>query len=159
MLLDFADLHVLVDGEDGVADGRVRGGGGMVREYCEFAGFAATDFVGVALALGAGEVDGAGGREFVQRGTVAIRSDICALGLRDLRQIHSNAGEADGLSGSSARISGGHSLKRIEIDSASNGGCNEDADQGSHGKSVPRQAAARNCSNGQRAPGNNTCCF
>jgi hypothetical protein len=147
--MDFADLHVLIDGEDGIADGGIRRRGSVAGGNGEFAAFATADFVGVALALGVGEAHGTGRREFVELDAVAVRSDIDALGLRDLVEIHSNAGEADGLSGSSAGISGRHFLDGVEIDATGHGSCNEDTDKGSHGKSVPRRAAARNCSNGQ----------
>ncbi len=93
----------------------------MARGDGEFAALAATDFVGVALALGAREVHGAGRREFVESGTVTVRSDIGAFGLCDLRKVHSNAGEADGLSGSSAGIAGGHFLDGIKIDATDDG--------------------------------------
>ena len=119
--LGLADLHVLVDGEDGVADGGICGRGTVVGGDGEVAPFSAADFVGVALAFGAGEVHGAGRREFVEGDAVAIRSNIGALGLRDLRKVHSNAGEADGLGGSGAGIGGGHFLDGVEIDAAHDG--------------------------------------
>ncbi len=158
-LLGFADLHVLVDGEDGVADRRIWRRGSVVRDYGEFAAFAATDFVGVALAFGTRKVHGAGRREFVERDAVAVRSDVGAFGLCDLREVHPNAGEAYGLGGSSTGVGGGHSLEGIEIDTGGDGDRNEESDKGSHGKSVPGRPAARNCSKGQSAPGNNRRCY
>ncbi len=97
----------------------------MVRMDGEVAAVSAADFVGVALAFGAGEVHGAGRREFVEGDAVAIRSDIGALGLRDLRKVHSNAGEAYGLGGGGAGIGGGHFLDGVEID-ATHDGCDDE---------------------------------
>jgi hypothetical protein len=121
----FADLHVLVDGEDGVADGGICGRGSVMGGDGEVAAVSAADFVGVALTFAAREVHGAGRREFVEGDAVAIRSDISALGLRYLRKVHSNAGKAYGLGGGGAGIGGGHFLDGIEID-ATHDGCDDE---------------------------------
>jgi hypothetical protein len=124
-LLGFADLHVLVDGQDGVTDGGICGRGSVVGGDGEVTKVSTADFVAVALAFGAREVHSAGRREFVEGDAVAIRSDIGALGLHNLRKVHSNAGEAYGLGGCGAGIGGGHFLDGIEID-ATHDGCDDE---------------------------------
>lgn len=73
---------------------------------------------------------------------MAVGSYIRALGLRDLRDVHANAGEADGLSGSGTGIGAGHLLDVIKIDAAHDGGRYKNQSKGSHTESVTRLAAA-----------------
>ena len=69
----------------------------MTGDNREFGAAAAMDLVGVAIAFSSGEIYEAGGGEFIERDAVRVGGDIGALGLRDLREVHANAGQADGL--------------------------------------------------------------
>ena len=115
-LLDFGDLHGLVDGEGGVADGGVGRGGGVASDSFEVAGGAALERVGVAVAFGPGHVDGVGGDEFVEIGTMIVECEEAAFGLRDLQEVAADAGEADGLRWGGASIGGWHFLERVFVD-------------------------------------------
>ena len=115
----------------------------MPRGHDEF-GSAALDFVAVAVALGSGEIHESGRGKFVQVDAVAIGGHVGAFGLRDLRDVHANAGEADGLSGSGARIGRGHLLDVIEVDASHDGSRDQDQSESSHEDILTRRAAARN---------------
>jgi hypothetical protein len=144
LLLGLADLHVLVDAEGRVADWGVRWGRSVPRGDDECGPAATADLVGVTVALGSGEIHEPGRRKFVQVDAVAIGSHVGAFGLRDLRDVHANAGKADGLSGSGARIGGGHLLDVIEIDASHDGSGDQDQSESSHEEILTRHAAARN---------------
>ena len=144
LLLGLADLHVLVDAEGRVADWGVRWGRSVPRGDDEFGPAATADLVGVTVALGSGEIHEPGRRKFVQVDAVAIGGYVGAFGLRDLRDVHANAGKADGLSGSGARIGGGHLLDVIEIDASHDGSGDQDQSESSHEEILTRHAAARN---------------
>ena len=94
------------------------------------------NFVGVAVALRSGEIYEAGGGEFIERYAVLVGGDIGALGLRDLREIHANTGEADGLRGSGSGIRGGQFLDVEIIDATHDQGCDKDKRESSHETSL-----------------------
>ncbi len=116
----------------------------MPRGHDKFGSAAALDFVAVAVALGSGEIHESGRGKFVQVDAVAIGGHVGAFGLRDLRDVHANAGEADGLSGSGARIGSRHLLEIIEIDASHDGSRDQDQSESSHKEILTRRAAARN---------------
>ncbi len=116
----------------------------MPRGHDKFGSAAALDFVAVAVALGSGEIHESGRGKFVQVDAVAIGGHVGAFGLRDLRDVHANAGEADGLSGSGARIGRGHLLDVIEVDASHDGSRDQDQSKSSHEEILTRRAAARN---------------
>lgn len=124
-LLDFGDLHGLVDGEGGVADGGIGRRRGVASDGFEVACGAAFECVGVAVAFGTGHVDGVGGDEFVEIGAVIVESEEAALGLRDLEEVAANAGEADGLGGSGAGVGGRHLFERVCVDRVGDAGENQ----------------------------------
>jgi hypothetical protein len=87
-LIDFADLHGLVDRQGRVADrgaGRCGGVPGGGAEIAAAAG--AIDGIGVAVALGTRQGERAGREELVERSAMAVECDIAALGLGDLEQV------------------------------------------------------------------------
>jgi hypothetical protein len=155
LLLGLADLHVLVDAEGRVADWGVRWGRSVPRGDDEFGPAAALDFVAVAVAFGSSKIHEPGRRKFVQVDAVAIGGRVGAFGLRDLRDVHANAGEADGLSRSGAGIGRGHPFDVIEIDASHNGGRDQDQSESSHEEILTRRAATRNRQGVQSASGNN----
>ena len=93
----------------------------MVGDDLELAALAATDFVGVAVALGARQIHSAGGGEFVERTAMARGSLVGALGVGNLQQVHANAGEADGLSRRGTGIAHGHPFEIDKVDATGNG--------------------------------------
>ena len=141
-LLNFADLHVLVDGKDGIADGGVRRCGSVMSDDGKVGPVTAFDFVRVAVALGASEIHGARGSKVAEGRAMAVGSDVSALCLRDLQQVHAYAGETNGLSRSGASVRGGHLFKIEKIDSAGDGKCGQKRYKVFHRRSVARQATA-----------------
>ena len=73
-LLDFADLQVLINGENGVANRRVWRSRGVMSDDGKIGAVAAMDFVGVAVALGASEIQGARRSEVAEGPSVAVGS-------------------------------------------------------------------------------------
>jgi hypothetical protein len=112
----------------------------------KFVTAAAADFIAVPVALSLRQIHKTGRRKFVQIDAVAVGSDVGPFGLRDLIQIHADAGEADGLGGRGARIGGGHFFHIKKIDAANHGRRDEDQGKSSHGESVNRRAEADKCS-------------
>src|ERR1700722_4506608 len=106
-LLDFGNLHGLVDGEGGVADGGVGGGGGMTGGRAEITGGAALHGVGVAVALGLTHGERVRRDEFVDGGAVVAEGLEAAFGLRDLQEVAAHAREANRLRRSRARVGRG----------------------------------------------------
>ena len=115
-LLDFGDLHGLVDGQGGVANRGIWWRGGVAGDGFEVAGGAAVERVGVAIALGLAHRDRVGGDEFVDVGAVIVEGQEATLGLRDLEEIAANAGQADRLCGRGAGVSGRQLLQRVFVD-------------------------------------------
>jgi len=110
----------------------------------EFGSAAALDFVAVAVAFGSGEIHESGRGKSFQVDAVTIGGHVGTFGLRDLRDVHANAGEADGLSGSGARIGSGHLLDVIEVDASHDGGRDQDQSESSHEEILTRLGVARN---------------
>src|ERR1700758_1025395 len=98
-LVDFADLQVLINGENGVANRRVWRSWGVMSDNGKIGAVAAFDFVGVAVALSASEIHAPRRSEVAEGPAVAVGSDVGALGLRDLHQVHAHTGQADRLRG------------------------------------------------------------
>src|SRR5215467_15187779 len=65
-LLDLAYLHVLVDGENGITDGRVGGSRRMAGQDRKLVAVAAFHLVRVAIASGAAEIHGARRAEVIE---------------------------------------------------------------------------------------------
>jgi len=147
VLLEFADLHGLVDGEGGVANGEagwgwgVAGGDGNV-------GTCAVDRVGVAVALGAGHGERAGGDEFGERGALTVERDVATFGVGDREEVATDAGEADGLRASSAKIGGGEFFERKGVEAEENPSDHYQADDGAHKEIVAPSGGMNN--RGQR---------
>ena len=108
----------------------------MTGDNGEFATAAAMDFVAVALTFSSGEIYEAGGGEFIKRDAAGVGGDIGALGLRDLCEVHANAGEADGLCWSGSRIRDGHFLYVEIINATHDEGCDKDKSERSHETSL-----------------------
>ena len=126
----------------------------MMRCGSEFAA-GAFDRIGITVALGAGHGKRIGGDEFVERSAMAVGGDVAAFRLSNLQEVHSNAGQADGLRGSRAFVGRGHSLQREVIDDEEKGGCDKNADKSAHEEIVARLEAHFKESAGRVALGNN----
>src|SRR5215470_9387260 len=138
-LLNFTDLHVLVDGKNRVADRRTFWSGSVAGGHGKFAAVAvAADFVGVAVALRAGHGYGAVRNEFTHFRAVTVERHIAAFGLGDFEEVAANAGKADGLRGSSAGVGRGHLFEREIVDAEGDRDKNENADELAHNRSVRR---------------------
>ena len=135
-LLDFADLHGLVDSERGITNRGAFRRGGMASYDFIFAGIAAAlNFVGVAVAFWLGHSQRAGGDEFVDAGAVGIQSQIAAFRLRDLEKVSADSGETDSLRGRGAGVGCGHffcgEIENAERDSHKHEDANEFAHEAS----------------------------
>src|SRR5882724_9621363 len=105
VLLDFADLHGLVSAEIGIADRGAFGSGGVAGGDGEFAAVTfALNFVSVAVALGTRHRQGTVRNEFFDADAITAECHIAALGLSNLEEVASNAGEIDGLRGCRAAV-------------------------------------------------------
>jgi hypothetical protein len=130
-LLEFADLHGLVDGESGVAD-RGAGGGWSVAGGDGEVWAGAVDRVGVAVALGTGHGERAGRDQVFERGALAVERNVAAFGVGDGEEVAADAGEADGLCWGRAGIGGGEFLERVRVEAQENSGDHHEADQCAH---------------------------
>ena len=116
--MDFLDLHVLVGGQGGVADGRPRGRRRVAGDRFKFAGVSiALDFVAIAFASGTGHRESTRRDEFADVLAMAVEGDAVALGLGDFEQVSADTGQANGLRGRSAGIGDRH-LPGSEIENA-----------------------------------------
>ena len=140
-LFDFVDLQHLIDGKVLIANGRARGSVSVAGGDGELLA-GALHGVDVAVALGAGHCYRVRGNQLVERSTVPIANDVGALGLRDLQQIASHTGKADGLRGRRALVAAGHLFQIEVIQAAKQRSCNEEASQSSHGLSLPPRPAS-----------------
>lgn len=122
--MDLVNLHVVIHGQMGIANGRTWGRGWMAGADAELLA-RALDRIAVAIAAGAWHGQITGRREFVERGATAIQSDESTLGGGDLQQIRTNSGQGDGFGGSRTFVGGGHGLK-IEMKSAIGHGGSEE---------------------------------
>ena len=144
-LIDFVNLHGLINGEDGIADGRI-GRGGSVMSGGGKVTAGAFNGVGIAVALGAGHGQGIGGDEFIESGALAIEGDVRTLGLGNLQKVAANSSQADGLGGGGAFIGDGHLFDGIKIDATGNGSNNEKTGKSTHKKSLaPRSGSFKSC--------------
>src|SRR5581483_1655317 len=135
-LLNFGDLHGLVDDEIGVADGRARGRWSVARDDAEIGAGGTFDFVGIAVARGFFDGERAGRIQIGQRDAVSVEGDVAAFGLRDLEQVVANASEGDGLRGGGSRIRDGHFLKIEFIYAEKNGRIDKNERESFHGSSL-----------------------
>ncbi len=138
MLPEFADLHGLVDGKGGVANGGACGRWQVPRSNAEV-GTGAVYGVGVAVAFGAGHGERAGGDQVSERGTLAVESDVAALGVGNGEQVTADAGEADGLRRGSAGIGGRELLEREGVEAEKRSRDYHEANQCAH-EELLRQA-------------------
>jgi hypothetical protein len=108
----------------------------VLRQDLELCCAGAVDLITVPVAPAVRHAKRTGGHQLVQRGTVAIQGDVAALGLRDLKQVSSNAGQADGLRGSGAGISRGHFRQIEAVDPEKESSYNKKNGKGAHAKIV-----------------------
>jgi hypothetical protein len=97
-------------------------------------------FVGITVALGAGQGNRFGGDEFVKRSAMAVRGDVAVFRIGDLQKIHSNARQADGLRGSRTTICGRHPLQIEVIHDKEKGRTDQNADKKAHLRIMARPA-------------------
>lgn len=109
MSVDFADLHVGIDAEVGIADWRAGGRGQMARTSAEIVA-GAFDGIQITVASGARHRERIGRDELVERGAMAVRGDVSALRLGDLQKVAAYTREADGLGRGRAFIGTRHLL-------------------------------------------------
>jgi len=81
----------------------------------------AFDTVKVAVALGFGKRQRAGGDEIFHGNAVRVEGDAAAFGLRDAEKVSANAGKADGLRRRGARIRRRHFSGGVIENAQSNG--------------------------------------
>ncbi len=72
---------------------------------------------------------------------MAVGGDVAVFCVGDLQEVHSNAGQADGLRGSGTFIRGWHPLQVEVIDSKEKGRTDQDADKKAHGEIVGLRTA------------------
>ena len=109
-LIDLVNLHVVIDGQIGIANGGTCWRGLMAGADAElFAG--ALNRIGVSVAPRARHGQITGRCELAERSATAIQSDESALGGSDLQQIRTYPGQGDGLRWSCSFVSRGHLLK------------------------------------------------
>jgi hypothetical protein len=130
--LNFADFHIGINRQLGVTDWRTRWRGSVLCQDLELRCPGTVDLIAVPVALGVLHAKRTGGDQLVERGTVAIQGDVAALRLRDLQQISADAGQADGLRGSSAGISRGHSGQIEVVDPEKESSYNKKNGKGAH---------------------------
>ena len=124
-LLDFADLHGLVDHQGGIADRGAFRGRGVAGCRGEIAA-RALQSIAIAVAFGTLHGDGIGGDEFVHGvGAVIVEGGKTALGLCDLKQVATDTGEADGLGRGGASVGGRHLAQGILVDAEGDSDENE----------------------------------
>ena len=130
-LFDLVNLHIVVDRQIGIANGRTCRRGLMTGAGGEL--FArAFDRIGVSVAPGARHRQITGRCELVERSTTAIQSDESALGGGDLQQVRTDSGQRDGLRWGRAFVGCGHFLE-IEMEGGKERrGSDEKDGQGSH---------------------------
>ena len=130
-LSDFGDLHVGVDGEIRVANGRALGGRGMAGGDAEI-GSCAFDRVGISFAPCVRDGKGTRGNQLFKRNTPSVDGTVPALRLGNLQQIGAHAGERDGLGWCGACVRGGHGAERVVVNAKHKGGCDENYDESLH---------------------------
>jgi hypothetical protein len=129
-LLNFADLHVGVDGEIRVADGRSLGGRGVAGGDAEIVS-RTFDQVRISFAPGVRHGKGARGNQLFERNTTSIEGDVTTLRLGDLQQIGAHGGERDGLGRRGAFIRDGHGAEGVVVN-AKDQGSDENYKKGFH---------------------------
>src|ERR671925_162369 len=130
-LVDFLNLHVVINRQIRIANGRTCRRRLMAGADGEL--FARTlNRIGVAIAPGARHGQIAGRGELAERSAAAIQGDESALGCSDLQQICTDSGQGDGLRWSRAFIGCGHFLKIIAKDCVDDSGGDEKGSQSLH---------------------------
>lgn len=138
-LLNFGDLHVLVNAENGVTNRGAFGCRRVTRHDTEFSIIPfALHFVGVAVAPGAGHREQAGRDEFIQTDTMGVEREVPALRLSNLEKISADTREADGLRRGRAGVGRGHFLRGEIENSKRHGNKDENANELAHVGSVNR---------------------
>ncbi len=138
--LDFLEFQRGVDGEIGIADWGAGRGGAMARRSGEtIAG--TLDFIGIAVAFGAGHGNRLGGNEFAERSALAVDGDVAVFRIGNLQKVHANASQADGLRGSSTFIRGRHLLQIEMIHDKEKSGTDQNTDKKAHARIMARLAA------------------
>src|SRR5580700_6971381 len=145
--VDFADLHILVNRERGIADGRTRGGRSVTCRDAEVA-TRTLDGISIAVPLGTRHGQGVRGNELVERSAMAVLRDVAALPLGNLQKIAADAGEADCLRRGRAFIGHRHLLEIVMIDAKEKSTRNENRDQRTHTTSLARDSSA--CKSGAK---------
>ena len=130
-LIDLVNLHVVIDGQIGIANGGTCWRGLMAGADAElFAG--ALNRIGVSVAPRARHGQITGRCELAERRATAIQGDKSALRGSDLQQIGADSGQGDGLRWCCSFIGRGHLLKIKMKSSISYRGGDENNGQGFH---------------------------
>jgi hypothetical protein len=153
--MGLVNLHVVVDGQIGIANGRTRRRGLVAGADAEL--FArAINRISVATAAGARHWQITGRCELAERSTSAIQDDKSALGGSDLQQIRADSRQGYGLRWSRTFVSRGHFLKIKMKSAVCHGGSNENNGQGFHTAILGSRSSWGNERLYQLAVGNNT---
>jgi hypothetical protein len=137
----FADLHILVNGERGIADGRTRGGRSVTCRDAEVA-TRTLDGISIAVPLATRHGQGVRGNELVERSAMAVLRDVAALPLGNLHKIAAHASQADCLRRGRAFIAHRHLLEIVVIHAKEKSTRNENRDQGTHTRSLALDSSA-----------------
>lgn len=130
-LVDLVNLHVVIDAEIGITNGRTCRCGGMAGADGEL--FTRTlNRIGVAIAAGARHWEIAGRSELAERSATAVQGDESTLGCGDLQQIRADSGQGDGLRWSRAFVGRGHFPEIVVKDCVDNSGGDKNGSQSLH---------------------------
>src|SRR5215831_8726623 len=143
-LVDLAHLHVGVYSEIRIPNGRTGRRRLMARRHFEVC-TETFDRVGISIAPGARHGKGPGGDKFVERSAMAIQSNVTALGLSDLQQVHTNAGQADRLRWSRALVCCWHLLEIVMEDGVDHSSSDKNGSQCLHKTILGRRGSAGKC--------------
>lgn len=125
------NLHVLIDRERGIANGRTCGGWSVAGRGAKVAS-GTLDRIGVTVSLGPRHGQRIGRNEFVQSRAMPVLRDVAALRLGNLQKISANAGEAYGLRWRGAFVSDRHFFEVEMIDAKQKRCGDENRDEGTH---------------------------
>lgn len=131
-LIDLVNLHVFINGQIWITNGRTCRRGGMAGADGELLA-RAVNRVGVAISPGARHGQVTGRSEFAERSATTIQGDESALGGGDLQQVRADSSQGDGLRWSGAFVGRRHLLKVVVKDCIGDSGSDENGSQGLHG--------------------------
>lgn len=116
----------------------------------------AFDGVGVTVPLGSRHAHRARRQQFVHRHAMPVDADAVPLSLGDLQQVHTHAGNADGLRRDGAFGRRGDLLQINQIDTHQEAGGHQKRDKNLHAEIVRSMGAGSNGRVQKRAEGNNS---